>query len=391
MRVEVIQPFEALLKMFDPVQRTLRERNKRRLDYEKSALMVAQGKHIDAKLAKNVDFYKAANEMAKIELPKFSSIIMSVGRTCHARFVMGQTKWYKMWTDKIRSAVEDGDVPEFVADILDHFNRDFKYTEARMFELGIVNGSVLARIGSSATYVTDDAASSKKSRPSGLDNRPRGLSIHSDRSPSIPTPDFARSPSSHFTLFSPTAANHSVSSPVGGPGRVPASTSAFQSFTTTDSASLGSRMTRPSTGKSSESQGVVPRMSIDSAPLPASASAAISRPSSGMHYSYSSPHLDNPSTSSQRPESSIFSSALPDGGGGGSDARSLSGLGEREWEANGSGYTVLYLAASLFNFQVKDTKNVGPYPYLTYQAGEVCFDPFLSPLQTRVISARTVS
>ena len=36
-----------------------------------------------------------------------------------------------------------------------------------------------------------------------------------------------------------------------------------------------------------------------------------------------------------------------------------------------SGYNVLYLAASLFEFNISATKSEAGYPYLTYQAGEV--------------------
>ena len=38
-----------------------------------------------------------------------------------------------------------------------------------------------------------------------------------------------------------------------------------------------------------------------------------------------------------------------------------------------SGYTVRYPAASLFEFNIDDTKTEAGYPYPTSQAGEVCF------------------
>jgi hypothetical protein len=45
-----------------------------------------------------------------------------------------------------------------------------------------------------------------------------------------------------------------------------------------------------------------------------------------------------------------------------------------------SGYNVLYLAASLFEFNISATKSEAGYPYLTYQAGEV----FLAFLPQRI-------
>jgi len=41
-------------------------------------------------------------------------------------------------------------------------------------------------------------------------------------------------------------------------------------------------------------------------------------------------------------------------------------------DRNGSGgYNVLYLAASLFEFNISATKTEAGYPYLTYSAGEI--------------------
>jgi len=42
-------------------------------------------------------------------------------------------------------------------------------------------------------------------------------------------------------------------------------------------------------------------------------------------------------------------------------------------DVGGGGYNVLWLAASLFEFNIESTKHEAGYPYLTYQAGEVCF------------------
>jgi len=50
---------------------------------------------------------------------------------------------------------------------------------------------------------------------------------------------------------------------------------------------------------------------------------------------------------------------------------SLSSLDRNDDRNRGDGYNVLYLAASLFEFHIEDTKREGIYPYLTYEAGEL--------------------
>jgi len=49
---------------------------------------------------------------------------------------------------------------------------------------------------------------------------------------------------------------------------------------------------------------------------------------------------------------------------------------ERAGQLESGGYNVLYLAASLFEFNISATKNEAGYAYLTYQAGEVSTCPF---------------
>ena len=72
---------------------------------------------------------------------------------------------------------------------------------------------------------------------------------------------------------------------------------------------------------------------------------------------------------SSRPYSGLFHSAmpLPDGP---EDSQQSSGASSHDTEVSGV-YRVLYLAASLFEFNISETKLEAGYPYLTYQAGEV--------------------
>jgi len=52
------------------------------------------------------------------------------------------------------------------------------------------------------------------------------------------------------------------------------------------------------------------------------------------------------------------------------ESRRSSRASSHDRERSG-GYNVLYLAASLFEFNISATKTEAGYPYLTYQAGEI--------------------
>jgi hypothetical protein len=68
--------------------------------------------------------------------------------------------------------------------------------------------------------------------------------------------------------------------------------------------------------------------------------------------------------------SGLFHSALPLPDGP-EDRDRTSRASSRERISTHDGYNVLWLAASLFEFNIATTKHEAGYPYLVYQAGEV--------------------
>jgi hypothetical protein len=346
----------------------MKKRNKRRLDYEKSLMLKTQGKKIDSNLAELVEQYEALNETLKLELPKLSSMTQKIANICVGQFVSIQHSWFGIWQEKVRVVLEVNQMAKDIPDIIEMFHRDFPYVEARAEELGIVNGTFLdittTTRGSQST-VNDDA-SSRKGRPSNLSSRSRGLSVTSDKSPSLPTPDFAKRHSGQFT-FSPITATPSApqfayqnqpyaSAHSGNGSGSPA--------TPDPTAGSGSRqhmanMARPNTGRSFTSDNGTPRLSTEP--------YSQHRRESGS--TYTSGYQDGPPLPSSRPYSGLFHSAmpLPDGP---EDSQRSSRASSRDRNVSG-GYNVLYLAASLFEFNISATKSEAGYPYLTYQAGEV--------------------
>ncbi|CAG8973145.1 hypothetical protein HYALB_00008676 [Hymenoscyphus albidus] len=362
-RAKVIEPFEHVIEAYGAPGLAMKKRAKRRLDYDKLIASRASGAKLNEKDTAKVDQYEALNETLKIELPQLAALTEKLGNICLINFVMIQRQWYDIWQKKVRTVLEESQIPNEVADIVTMFNRDYKYVEVRAQELGIINGnfSGLEKVSSDGRASESE---SRRSRPSNLSTRSRALSINSDRAPpSLPTPEFAKRLSGQFVM-----------SPTNPAPNVPQFAYASQPNTTTHSrANSGSPATleamtsarpsaslaRPTTGRSFTSDSGMHRGNDYNA----------SRRESGSTYNSTSyHHVDGPPAST-RPFSGIFHSAmpLPDGP---EDSQRSSRNSSRDRHVSG-GYNVLYLAASLFEFNISATKSEAGYPYLTYQAGEI--------------------
>lgn len=330
----------------------MKKRSKRRFDYEKSLTTKVK----DPKLTEMVDQYEALNETLKLELPRLSALTETIGNIALIQFVNIQVQWYKIWQEKVKTVLEENQIPKDIEGIVDMFSRDYKYVEGRAQELGIVNGNFDGVVRPRLS-IQDEEAAKPKHRPSNLLTRPQSITT-SDKSPSLPTPDFVKADSQQFT-FSPLVANTPIlPTPYAGPAYTQAHTRVGSaSPATADPYASRHYPTngRPGTSRSHTSDTVGPRPSTDYTTL--------SRRESG--YS-ASRHIDGP-PSSTRPYSGLFTSALPDGPESRRSSRGSSrDHGSGEMRAN-----VLYLAASLFEFNISATKSEAGYPYLTYQAGEV--------------------
>jgi hypothetical protein len=316
-----------------------------------------------------------------------------------------------MWSRKVKTPIEESQLPKDVLDIISSFNRDYKYQQAHIMELGIINGTFLddgsSKSRTSHSTTTDSPSVKSRHVPPPLQVRPRVRSSSSDHTPpSLPTPDFARRLSDGFSLsplftsgtsISPSRSREAPDYPTlnfplnfsplnnGHPG----STSPI--ITPPDYPPVPSlsrpHSTRPNTGRSHDSvagTGIYPsRKSTESGheQLPKS-------PSSSQYYSASQQQSDSSAPLSARPFSGIFHSAMPPDTPDAASARSSrasspfrshypspqhSQTPSRD-RAPGGGKeaNVLYLAASLFEFRFPaGSKSEAGYPYLTYQAGEI--------------------
>lgn len=346
----------------------MKKRAKRRLDYEKSMQLKNSGKKVDKQLAELVEQYEALNETLKKELPKLSELTAKVGNICLGNLVTIQANWYSIWKEKVKAPLQDATrIPEWT-EIVSAFQTDFKLMEEEAMTIGILNPALRIRTSQSTTDDSASIYSKTRSRHGDLTPRTRGLSINSDIVPSLPTPDFAKRNSGHSIAISPglPSPNHSYYRDYYS-GINSHSRGASSPITPIVPSVLSPSMQatpRPSTGRSYENTGsaAAPRPSVDSTG-PQSAGGH-SRHESSSTYNYPYPGQE------QRRFSGLFHSALPLPDTEGQDRSSRAS--SRERPPNNSGYNILWLAASLFEFNIETTKHEAGYPYLTYQAGEVC-------------------
>lgn len=362
-RKQVIEPFELVIKAYGNPSLAMKKRQKRRVDFERYESLKRGGKNADAKLKELVEQYEALNDTLKKELPKLSNLTEKVGNICLGNFVDIQTNWYGIWKDKMRTVLGDCPGTPDLKEVLATFQRDFPYAQEQVASIGMLNPAYRGRASQSTTRSTDEASSLKmRSRPSESDSRGRGHSVNGDQAPVLPAPDFTKRHSGSFAM-SPTSIQGTVPSPhqyyyrdqyasLANPQHGTASPLSPEMPSSSRSFAAS---TRPSTGRSFDSGGL-PRQSSDSA-------AHHLRDSNTTYSSL------NPSQESRR-FSGLFNSALPLPDGPDESQRS-SRASSRERGPTADGYNVLWLAASLFEFNIATTKHEAGYPYLIYQAGEV--------------------
>ncbi|KAF7562169.1 hypothetical protein G7046_g1968 [Stylonectria norvegica] len=362
-RKHVIEPFELVIKAYGNPSLAMKKRQKRRVDFERNEQLKRGGKSADAKLKELVEQYDALNDTLLKELPQLSALTEKIGNICLGNFVNIQTKWYGIWKEKMKVVLGDcPDMPD-LKEVVSTFQRDYPYAQEQMSNIGILNPAYRGRMSQSTTVSVDESLLKVRSRPSDIDARGRGLSLNGDQAPTLPAPDFIKRNSGSFNMSPTSTGAGAMPSPhqyyyrdyYSGIGGHQQGTASPLSPDVPGSSRSFAASTRPSTGRSFDS-GVIPRQSSES-------STQLPRDS---NTTYSSNY---PSQESRR-FSGLFHSALPLPDGPEESQRS-SRASSRERAPATDGYNVLWLAASLFEFNIATTKHEAGYPYLVYQAGEI--------------------
>ncbi|GAB7332994.1 hypothetical protein MBLNU13_g04691t1 [Cladosporium sp. NU13] len=398
----VITPMVACIKLHENPQAAIAKRKKRIVDYGKCKNMEKRGEKPDRKTIEAADMYVALNEQLKLDLPKLYELTASLVRGCLNCFLDIQLTWQDTWQKKLRPLLEDVEIPASIHDISPAFHADYELVRSRVMDLGIINGSLLANtenhLSPTSTIVADSDSGTTK-RPSTQMGSRRTLSIGSEGSPNLQTPGSSKRQSG--TNTPDTAAMDAGLLPAGsrirsnssisnrGPS-VPSSASMSRQWSAQSglhvpranaTASSTSISGRPSTATANlpSPTGVYlsPRQSIDQPQSP--------RPSSSQTYFNARP--DYSADANSHRFSGIFSSAMPPNDSGDltlvnssstvtpsatqSAMRPMSSSSSTSRLHANEDTAVLFVAASLFEFNIDKARQEGGYPYLVYTQGEV--------------------
>ncbi|KAG8525372.1 uncharacterized protein KY384_009016 [Bacidia gigantensis] len=400
-RKHVVQPMTTLVKLHEGPQRLMQKREKRLPDYTRYKAITDRGDKPDKKTTDQGEQFLAVNSTLKDELPQLFTLTGKLMERCLSNFVQLQFKWFKLWKLKlkqaidIRSATQDGDFQEELIKIVKGFSADVAFHEAQVASLGLCNGSMLNETPNLVTFAAPggsgtsfigrsdstlvegqyEGTTSPRAGPS-FDSTRRTLSVSSDRSPVLPQPDFGsyRPNGSFFNVGDastpgpmpqrqPSQRIRASSSVSGNGPQTPYPPGSWRSYSNTTTP-INSTPGRPPTATGRIPTDPTPslRPSIDSSHFNRlSDDSALARPPPGVNYT---PSSQARSTSPSRNRfSGYFSSAMP-----------MSDSPPTQSPTNGpfkSDFNVIFLAASVYEFNIDRARKEAGYPYLTYVAGEI--------------------
>ncbi|KAI9763671.1 MAG: hypothetical protein M1835_007749 [Candelina submexicana] len=380
----VIDPMSALLKQHENPQVIMNKRNKRLVDFARCKAAIDRGEKPDRKTKEQYEQFVLLNDSLKEELPQLFALTAKLVEACLGSFVQIQKQWQYIWQQKVKSVLEQNQIPKRPSQIIDQFGPDFALTQAQVLSLGICNGSLLNDainlVGflSPATTFSGDDSSSLKRPATTSSTRTRAISVTTDVSPVLPHPDFGQRHSGNFTFsplvesitgpyHPPQPSSHGrirASSAVSGRGPSTPDVSTNRSYSANYTPTSSIPGSRPGTnaGRSTEPSPAMPRYSVDSAQDP--------RPGSGS-YSSNRQDIRQRSPSPERFSTGIFSSAVPMSDSP-VESRSFTPRGSSEQRRDPStGYNVLFSVGSMHNFNIDRLMRQAGYPYLTYVKGEI--------------------
>ena len=382
-RKHVIEPLITLYGLHSYPQKLIDKRSKRLMDYARYKAIKDRGDKPDKKAVENAELFMAVNDSLKDELPKLFEKTAKLVEACLNNFIQLQVQWQKIWRKKLSHALDDAEPSRSIRDIVESFTSDFAFFEAQVVSLSICNGSMINEtpnlLSATTTLNGDDGISSRHT--TSMDSQSRTLSVSSDRSPQLPQPDFGGRSSGSFFSVGDTpqlgtglhrepsrrmraSSTLSVNSP--RTPEVPGAYRTYSNSTTPVNATPTRATAAPLRNNTEPSPSLGPTQDTPRLNRYSDDSALTSNRTSGSTY---------PSTSYSRPDgesgrfSGVFSSAMPMSDSPPSQSP-VSTPGQRPE------YNVIFLAASVYEFNIDRARREAGYPYLTYVAGEVSCGTF---------------
>ncbi|KKK17614.1 hypothetical protein ARAM_003226 [Aspergillus rambellii] len=351
-RKSVINPMITLIKLYDGPQRVMKKRDKRLMDYARFKSIKEKGDKPDKKTAEQGEQFVALNETLKDELPKLYSLTAKLMEACLKNFVQIQTTWYSLLQRKLGPLIDS--FPEDVQKIMDDWTSRFNFSEAQVLTLGICNGSLLADTVNLVNFNTPSTGVGVSSprRPStvhssstrAVEDSPKISHDFSISNQSFQSPSFDSQ--SHISLGRNRADSTLSGRPAPDTPELPRS-QILQQITGASSGSIAPSHSLP------ESFPRLPRLSLDS-PFLADVIRSSTNGGTGDE--------ENPSSPSGR-YSGFFSSAMPMSDSPPENAPAANSATKEP--------AVLFLAASIYEFNIDRARREAGYPYLTYVAGEI--------------------
>jgi len=366
------------------------------MDYARFKAVTERGDKPDKKTTEQGEQFVAVNDTLKDELPKLFALTGKLVKACLNNFVQLQLQWQIVWRRRLGQAIDDVKGSSTPQDIIDSFLGDFTFFEAQVTSLGICNGSLLNDTANLMTLVSPAATNLGPANVNGngvhsprqagsIESKRRTLSSSSDKSPLLPQPDFGGRGSGSFfavgdaTIIAPGPAvrrepSHRMraSSTVSGHSpRTPEVPGAYRSYSNSTTP-VNSTPGRPSTATTRTATDPSPtlRPSMDSSNQNRLSDDSVLgfRPSPGT------PYTSQPRSSSPNRYSGFFSSAMPMSDS--PPAESPTG------NSSAKDFNVIFLAASVYEFNIDRARKEAGYPYLTYVAGEVSY---LRPVSSKLV------
>lgn len=141
-----IEPLTMLLKLHESPQRIMTKRNKKAVDYARFKAIIERGDTPDKKTKDLADAYLALNETLIDELPKLFKLTKKMVDAVLLNFVELQGIWMNGWALKIKMTFpEFATLPIKLEDVVKDFTDDFSYNEQSLNHLGVCNGSMKAK------------------------------------------------------------------------------------------------------------------------------------------------------------------------------------------------------------------------------------------------------
>ncbi|KAL1964478.1 hypothetical protein VTN77DRAFT_6904 [Rasamsonia byssochlamydoides] len=348
-RKSVIDPMITLLKLYDGPQKVMHKRNKRLIDYARFKAIKDRGDRPDKKTAEQGEQFTILNDALKDELPRLFSLTAKLMEACLNNFVEIQVRWFSMLQKKLSFLIDS--FPSDISSIVSDWSADFAFADAQILSLSLCNGALLSEAVNLVNFNTPstETGSSSPRRPSTVTNASiRTGSIAMENSPKVSN-DFGRPGSS--TQPDGQSQQHGrrrANSTLSGVARTTGPSDMANGQVVNAGAS-----TRPSTESNSTTEPFpsLPRLSLD---MPFMNDPLLD------HFE---PTTGDTTSSPNGRYSGFFSSAMPM-----SDSPRQE---EAPPEAPSKEPKVLFLAASLYEFNIDRARREAGYPYLTYVAGEI--------------------